>query len=88
MTESDGDSLVNLIYGTLPIADAPRAECDARDGAASGRVNWVSAKTTGVTIHTIIKLNGIPRHSAWSCKAELWNRRPAYTWLHYECSLS
>jgi hypothetical protein len=34
MTESDGDSLVDLIYGTLPIAEGPRAECDARNGAA------------------------------------------------------
>jgi hypothetical protein len=28
MTESDGDGLLDLVYGTLPVADAPRAESD------------------------------------------------------------
>lgn len=34
MTESYGDSLLDLVYGTLPVAECPRAECDARDGVA------------------------------------------------------
>lgn len=62
MTESDGDCLLDLVYGTLPVAEGPRAECDARDSVSLGRTAWVSAEAAEVPIHTIIKADGIPRH--------------------------
>lgn len=34
MTESHRDGLLDLVYGTLPVAEGPRAECDARDSVA------------------------------------------------------